>query len=61
MTAGEALQTANQLLTLLAGDELGGLDTIHHQPQFVGLELRFCDVVAPFAGVVFYRNTEVDL
>ena len=42
-------------------DELGRLDAINHQPQFIRLKLRLCDVVAPFFGVVFYGNAEVYL
>ena len=40
-------------------DELGGLDAVHHKAQFVGLELRFCNVVAPPFGIIDHGNAEI--
>ena len=38
---------------------LGGLDAVHHKAQFVGLELRLCDVVAPPFGIIDHGNAEI--
>ena len=46
---------------LFLRDELGRLDAINHQPQFIRFKLRLCDVVAPFLGIVFYWNAEIYL
>ena len=43
------------------GDEFGGLDAIHHQTQFIWLELRLGDVVSLFAEIVFNRNMKIHM
>ena len=46
-------------LGFLLSDELGGLDTVYHQAQFVWLKDGLGDIVAPFAGVILNGNVKV--
>ena len=50
MTAGQTLQSADKLLTLLTGDELGGLHRIHQQTKLGNVQRALADVI-PHGGV----------
>ena len=50
MTTGEALQTADQLLALLTGDELRRLHRIHQQTELGHIQRTLADII-PHGGV----------
>ena len=50
VAAGQALQTADELLALLAGDELGGLHRIYQQTKLWHIQGAFADII-PHGGV----------
>lgn len=41
--------------------KLGGLNTVHHKPQFIRLKLWLCNEISMLVRVVFNRKIEVDL